>query len=96
MKDITWQSRYSDTNQPDSNGRWARIMYYKGLQFAWIKMISTEQGNKFVPYDKFPTSTDGLHPPLPVNTFEEAKSAVEERLRGFLEHILGEDKHKQP
>jgi len=54
MKDIIWTTRYSDTDEPDKQGRWARVGYlehksrdqFKACQIAWINKI----GDQFSTY----------------------------------------------
>ena len=33
---IVWENRYSNTDDFDKHGRWARIAYVNGLQIGWL------------------------------------------------------------
>jgi len=81
---ITQIERYSFTNEPDEQGRWARLMIYNGLCVAWISL----HREKYLAKLNFPTKGgDVPHEALLFNTFDEAVDFVEEKFRWFREKL---------
>lgn len=90
MKNIfEWIPRYSNTDEPDSSGRWARICIYKDLNIAWVKMVITNSGDRlFTINGNFPVSSNDMSGIVEhTKTFEEAQKIVEEEFEKFLNHV---------
>lgn len=49
-----WKERYSDTDEPDQHGRWARQLFYKGKHICLITRIRYTEFLKVVDY--FPST----------------------------------------
>lgn len=87
-KKITWKNKYSDTDQPDAEGRWSRVCYYNGLQIAWVNMVNDNGRTMYIYKTVFPVSGNDM--PLGVEvkeTFEETKMAVEKLWSKFLQNL---------
>ena len=79
-------SRYSQTQSTDDIGRWARIIYYNGIQIAWInglvrqdtapilKVGRTGICNHFHVSLSFPTSSQGI---IGFENFEDIQDAIQ-------------------
>ena len=79
-----WNSRYSDTMEPDKIGRWARIMKFKEVTFAWISRM--EINNKIIYSCKlyFPTlKNDTANDFKTFSNFDEAKEWCENQFINF-------------
>lgn len=48
-------NRYSETNQPDKHGRWARVVYANNFQIAWISKVWIETKFFYSVNDYFPS-----------------------------------------
>ena len=94
-KGFSWHIRYSDTENTDDIGRWARIGYYNGLQIAWITGFVKQDEmpildnritgicNSFHVSPFFPTSSQGIVGYEKFDTIEGAKKYVEEMFNDF-------------
>jgi hypothetical protein len=83
---ITYQSRYSDTDEPDDMGRWARKAYYRGVCIAWISRLEINGKIIFSVNTHFPlTGSDIPNKHDIANSFEEAKLSVENLWGQFIE-----------
>ena len=93
-KGFTRLSRYSETDEPDKHGRWARLYYYNGVLVSWVSKI--KRGSEFVfqTTDFFP-SQDG-ESPCYVGTlkcivhdydFEIVQLLIQKRFNQFLEKV---------
>lgn len=92
-----WMSRYSETNESDKKGRWARICYYNGLRIANI--AGYEVKNKQLIEGKictpniffvdifFPASSNEYYGKEACKTEAEAKKWTEEMFEAFKKHI---------
>jgi len=84
-----WINRYSDNEEKDSQGRWARICYYKGKMIAWVSRVDhIEYGRYYRIADFFP-SVKNDNPCLTIGMeigkdFETIKQEVEQRFTEFL------------
>jgi len=81
-----WHPRYSQNEEPDKQGRWARLCFYRGFLIAWISRIEHVQAGKFFTVrDFFPTNgnSDPCYAGKETN-FEKAKKGVEKRFNEFL------------
>jgi len=58
-----WENRYSDTNEPDKHGRWARDLICCGLRFGSVTRCTNEGKVWFTARTYFPTN-DGNSPLL--------------------------------
>ena len=87
-KQISWVPRYSFTEEPDKQGRWARIAMFRSIKIAWINRVVIPGGGIVYHLDTFfPVSSNDL----PFNssiheTFSEAKENTEELWITFLNH----------
>ena len=52
---ITYQDRYSSTDEPDKMGRWARIGIYNNIRVSWISRVETKDKIVFCASCHFPT-----------------------------------------
>ncbi|WP_159523765.1 hypothetical protein [Sunxiuqinia indica] len=80
-----WQTRYSQTDEPDNQGRWARLCFYRQFLIARISRVQVKETVIFVATDYFPT--DGNSNPCFVDTkedFVKAKEGVEKRFNEFI------------
>ena len=86
--EISWMPRYSFTEQPDEQGRWARMAMFRSLKIAWINMMVMPDGEIVYHLDTFfPTSSNDL--PFSTSThktFIEAKRNAENLWLTFLNH----------
>ena len=81
--EIQYDLRYSKTDEPDSQGRWARVAYYKGIEIAWINRTKLLNG-----WDRFDIIFfHGLHLESRFS-LEEAKDFVEVKLENFLDSLI--------
>lgn len=53
-KQFIWTNRYSDTDEPDQHGRWARQLSYKGKRICWVTKV--RYTNFFKVVDYFPST----------------------------------------
>lgn len=89
--DLIWVNRYSDTDQPDTHGRLARQLYYKGYFFSYIFREDLDE-NVPVHYsvrDYYPSN--GNDSPCFIGVkygdLDLLKEQAEERLLTFLNNI---------
>jgi hypothetical protein len=83
---FVWSCRYSSTDEPDKQGRWARMCHYRGLMIAWVYMIVHDDKINYTVKDYFPS--DGYSLPFKgdiTKSYEAAKAGVERRFLEFLE-----------
>ena len=93
MTMIKWRIRYSDTDEPDKFGRWARLATINGVAIAWVNRFESDG---VVGYDVncyFPTikNQDMPNAHFVEGAFEEAKKRVEDEWLTFLKLIGVED-----
>lgn len=94
LREIEWVTRYSDTDSPDKQGRWARIAYIgnkdnfgfdgetRSRQFfeiAWISKTVINEEIHFVVSYRFPGNNQHIF-----ETLEDAKHEVETNFRNFI------------
>mgnify|MGYP003425618314 CR=1 FL=1 len=81
-------SRYSDTDQPDEQGRWARDVVYKGVSIAWINRISVDNKIAYSVTLHFPTG-QGSNPNASkvCYSYESSQEFVKEMWDYFLNQI---------
>jgi len=91
--------RYSDTLSTDEIGRWARIVYYNGIQIAWINGYVAQEEmpvldnrrvglcNSFLVKPQFPTSSEGIVGYEKFKTIEEAYKYVKEMFVDFIKTV---------
>ena len=89
---IEWGIRYSDTDEPDRFGRWARIMYLNSVPFAWVNrldgIIDSESSIRFSATLYFPTlMNDSARDHRLCLTYEEAKDFCETEFEKFVKVI---------
>jgi len=94
-KGFSWHIRYSDTENTDDIGRWARIGYYNGLQIAWISGFVKQDEmpildnrrcgkcNLFIVSLGFPITSQQHSGTDKFETIEEAKKYVEDIFNDF-------------
>lgn len=86
---IEYLNRYSDTDSPDEQGRWARLAVYKNIRIAWISRVEAQNRVVFVVSCHFPTmQNDSANEHKVCNSLNEAKGFVEERWKWFLGAVL--------
>lgn len=86
---LEWQNRYSDTDKPDSMGRWARVLYTRGFLIGWVRLTRFNDGgyvysgrtyfpvnDKDLPFEHFTSKT-----------FDEAKSHMERLWEKFRDSL---------
>lgn len=83
-------NRYSDTNQPDKHGRWARIVYANNFQIAWISKVWIENKFFYSVNDYFPSAfTDSPCISIVVDKdLEEVIQDVKTRFAYFINNSL--------
>ncbi len=77
---FNWQPRYSDTNEPDKQGRWSRLCYCNEILIAWINRVEYGGQIVFSVTDYFP-SNGNSNPCYSgiCDNLEDAKDGVEKR-----------------
>lgn len=96
LREIEWVPRYSDTNSPDGQGRWARIAYVgnkdnfgfdeetrrqKFFEIAWINRTVIDEEIHFVVSYYFPSNKKHIF-----ETLEEAQEEVEISFKNFIKN----------
>lgn len=85
---IEYYSRYSDSDLPDDEGRWARIAVYRNIRIAWIDRIEIEGKVIFSVTCHFPTMQNDLANEHKICfSIDEAKEFVKERWGWFLKAV---------
>jgi hypothetical protein len=85
---IEYKNRYSQTDNLDDLGRWARLAVYKNIRIAWISGKKIDKGIIFLVSLHFPTmQNDTANENKVFNSINEAKEFVRERWDWFLKHI---------
>lgn len=83
---FVWSCRYSSTDEPDKQGRWARVCHYRGYLIGWVSRIENKDKIIYTRNDYFPTSGNDMpYKSEVVKTLEEAKNGIERGFREFLE-----------
>jgi len=95
---IDWIERYSETNESDSQGRWARIAYYKHskeeslgsykYRLGWVSRIyDTHKNPVYLLSLYFPVSNhyDGYHKSF--NSYHECQIELEKLFLEFINEI---------
>lgn len=89
---FVWINRYSNNDEEDKRGRWARVCYYKGKMIAWVSRVDhIDYGRYFRITDFFP-SLQNDSPCLTIGMerekdFETIKKEVEQRFEEFLQAV---------
>ena len=85
-----WKTRYSDTEESDKHGRWARLCFYNGLLIAWVSRIDHyNTGRIYSVHDFFPTTSNDMPEYCGTdNNFENIKKGIQERFNCFISKIL--------
>jgi hypothetical protein len=82
---IEYQNRYSQTDEPDKQGRWARTATYKNIRVAWISKHIIQNSETFCVTLHFPTmNNDTANESKVFFSLEDAKEFVSERWNFFL------------
>lgn len=85
---IKYNNRYSNDNNPDDMGRWARIASYKDIRIAWIQRIESNDIIRYSVVCHFPTMANDMANEIEIcESIESAKEFIEERWEWFLEKI---------
>ena len=93
---IKWINRYSDTDESDKQGRWARIAYYENYigvlgqyeyRLGWVSRINVKQTivyslSLYFPVKNYP---DGYHKVF--NNYEECQNETERLFKEFIDAI---------
>jgi hypothetical protein len=92
-------ARYSSDEKTDDIGRWARIIYFNGIQIAWIngyvkqdEMPIIENGrvgicNSFHVSPYFPTSSQGIVGYEKFDTIDESVKYVKDLFNDFIKTV---------
>jgi hypothetical protein len=88
VRQIQWNKRYSQTDELDEFGRWARVGYISdepglmpvSMQFAWI-----EKGEKFPFVMRLNFPYEG---PIVFNTLEDAQQMAQAALEHFINRCI--------
>lgn len=84
---IKYYSRYSDTDDLDHRGRWARIAVINNIQIAWINKHIIKGVDKYSVSLNFPTQLSDIATEHKVcESLVEAKQFVAERWEWFKEN----------
>lgn len=88
--EITYESRYSDTEEFDKQGRWARIAKVNDVQIAWISKVVVEGEIVFFVTCEFPTKKNSGTPRESVTRATEkgAKEFVKTTWEKFIVDII--------
>ena len=82
---IEYQDRYSQTDEPDKQGRWARTATYKNIRIAWISKHLIKGKYTFCVTCHFPTmQNDTANESKVFFSLEDAKEFIYERWNFFL------------
>ena len=85
---LRWSCRYSDSMEPDKQGRWARIMYVDNVPHAWVTRLEFEGDIRYSARLYFPTlNNDGAHNHFLDADFEVVKSWCENELATYFKKI---------
>lgn len=88
MNKIIYSTRYSDTDEPDNFGRWARIASYNGIRIAWINKFNQVYKEHYSVLLNFPTlNNDAGTEHKMCYSLDEAKEFVDEKWSWFIEKI---------
>lgn len=83
-----WANRYSSNDEPDKQGRWSRICYYKGKMISWVSRINHIDHGLYYRINDFFPSIQNDSPCLScmerIKPFETIKQEVEQRFTEFL------------
>ena len=96
MNKIEYHTRYSDTDEFDSKGRWARLAVYNNIRIAWIDKQLINGKMVFFVKNHFPTmQNDTANEIEHFYTLDEAKDYLSKKWKWFLtnvnkEHIKSE------
>ena len=82
---VTYEPRYSLTDEPDDMGRWARKAIYRGLHIAWISRLESNGVVKFHVNTHFPLTKNDYPSKFELcDSFEDAKMITETLWTQFL------------
>lgn len=90
MKDkIIYLNRYSDTDEPDKQGRWMRLVSYNNLNIGHISIEFFEESIKYYLASNFPVNNNVSsfycnH----FDTYKEAQDKIESLWNEFKQKIL--------
>lgn len=83
---FVWSCRYSFTDAPDKQGRWARTCHYRGYMIAWVDRIKYDDHYIYTVNDYFPSSGNtNLCNNEICFYYNKAQAGVERRFLKFLE-----------
>jgi hypothetical protein len=89
--EIKYIPRYSYTDLPDEQGRWARKCMYKDLHLAWINRLEVKNTVKFLVTTYFPCGSQDIPTKNKVaDSFDDAMTFIETEWEKFLK-IVRED-----
>ena len=87
-----WRTRYSNDDNADHRGRWARLLFYKGLLVCWVNRVDhITLGRFYSVNDYFPTSGNDnplRHETAKDKTFEQIKKEAEDRFLTFIKSCI--------
>jgi len=84
---IEYYNRYSDNDDLDHMGRWARIAVLNNIQIAWISKHTMKGVEKYIASCNFPTQlNDTAKEHKACHSLAEAKEFVNERWEWFKEN----------
>lgn len=84
---IEYYSRYSDTDDSDRMGRWARIAVLNKIQIAWISRVTIKGVHKYSTSCDFPTRLNDISKEHKLcESLAEAKEFIKERWEWFKEN----------
>lgn len=80
-----WLPRYSDTDKPDKQGRWARVCFYGDFLICWISRQQVNETVMYVVKDYFPSSGDS--DPCFIEATEDLEKAKSDAIKRFTDFI---------
>jgi hypothetical protein len=87
-KDLRWVTRYSQTDEPDKHGRWARMMVLNDITHAWVSRIVSNNEVVYSASLKFPTlQNDTIHDHFFDKDFTVVKEWCEAELAKYIKTI---------
>lgn len=84
---IQYIARYSDTEESDKRGRWARKVVFRGLCIGWISKLENDTSTKFSVSGNFPGTGDMETLHRVCDTFKESCDLLESEWELFRNKI---------
>lgn len=85
---IEYYNRYSQTDEPDNLGRWARLAVYKNVRIAWISRVIVKEKTTFIVSLHFPTmQNDTANEHKTFASLKNSKQFIEKKWNWFIENI---------